>query len=152
MYTLWLNYSLTNYYNYHFHRYYLAELTFGGLTISEIVKTQSLRNSYSSGVFGFERSLSTFHFQGKLIAGCTLQIGCQVAVFMFLINVAGKSFPVVVVANVVLGLSMSSITPTTITMTEHFMDMTSKLSPLYRPFVKDSPLEARLKQCMLYTT
>ncbi|XP_067935017.1 major facilitator superfamily domain-containing protein 4A-like [Watersipora subatra] len=52
-------------------------------------------------------------------------IGCQTASVLFLSSLGGESFPIVVAANVVLGLSMSSITPTTITMTEHFMDLTN---------------------------
>lgn len=56
-----------------------------------------------------------------------LQIGCQAAVLLFLTSIGGNKFNVIVCANILLGLSMSSITPTTITMSEHFMDMTSKL-------------------------
>jgi len=52
-------------------------------------------------------------------------VGSQIAVFIFLSCIGGNSLTALILGNIVLGLSMSSVTPTTITMTEHFMDMTS---------------------------
>ena len=61
-----------------------------------------------------------FSFDGSF------QVGSQIAVFIFLSCIGGNSINALIAGNIILGLSMSSVTPTTITMTEHFMDMSSE--------------------------
>ncbi|KAF6020168.1 MFSD4 [Bugula neritina] len=51
--------------------------------------------------------------------------GCQIAAILFVISSNGTSFISIIFATVILGLFMSSITPTTIAMTETFMDTTN---------------------------